>query len=67
MKEVVSKSKVLKTIKNIEDAIRYFILKNKSNGYFWVSEDVINDVYNEFVNNGYSVKRTNNRLFIRWE
>jgi hypothetical protein len=67
MKEVVSKSKVLKTIKNIEDAIRYFILKNKSNGYFWVSEDVIDSVYNEFVNNGYSVKRTNNRLFIRWE
>jgi len=67
MKEVVSKSKVLKTIKNIEDAIRYFILKNKTNGYFWVSEDVIDSVYNEFVNNGYSVKRTNNRLFIRWE
>ena len=67
MKEVVSNSKVLKTIKNIEDAIRYFILKNKSNGYFWVSEDVIDSVYNEFVNNGYSVKRTNNRLFIRWE
>ena len=67
MKEVVSKSKVLKTIKNIEDAIRYFILKNKSNGYFWVSEDVIDSVYNEFVNNGYSVKKTNNRLFIRWE